>query len=476
MTSLLNGAIIIAWFSSSLWLAMMILAFLIHLVRRHRHDTTPPAEVKRLIIQITTIGDDVIIDTVRKLRVALNGRDESLFEIWVVTEPSDHRSYPFVDKVLVVPPDFDTSQHTKFKGRAHEYSRLYRLRSGLAGYKVLYMDDDSAVSAAFVDECYNRSFDFLQGVVIIGRPHGVLSHLDASVRAMSCLSLCSFFQEFSHHLFTHGEGFCMDEAVDRGVSWDHPGWYAEDLVYGALATRKMGFQMSSTYATVQTNSPISVRQFISQRRRWFWAFVKSCYLLPLSCRLQLWGFAILGLVITPLAVTGIILSILGLFHLPADLSVVSRVLFVLWILAWGFSGYFAYRNIRGIVISVVSSVIAPTVGFVSTLAGILMGPVHTFEVMKRAEEPGKPKEVSSDKRTPGLHRKPSHRRLPEESWPGWSRPSSFRALDSWASFPASSWAGAVQTFEVMSRMEENGNAEEESSGNGGPGLHRKPSR
>ena len=402
MVTIRNDAILIAWFSALLWLALMLLAFLIHSVRRHAQDTLPPlhsvrrhahdtmvpTKHKKLIIQITTIGNDVISDTVREILVALNGRDKSLFDIWVVTESDDQRSYPFVDQVLVVPPDFQTSKQARFKGRALEYARLHRLGSGLSDYMVLYIDDDSIVSSGFIDECFNRSFDLLQGVVTIGHPHGVLSHLDSSVRAMSCLSLCSFFQEISHHLWTHGEGFCIDEEVDRAVSWDHPGWYAEDLVYGALATRKMGFRMHSTYATVETNSPISLRQFIKQRRRWFWAFAKSAYLLPLSTRLELWRLAILGHVITPLAVTGIPLAVLGMFRVPSELTIMSHVVFILWILAWGFSGYFSQKRVRGIVTSAVSALIAPSVGFVIGLIGVLMGPVQTFEVMTRVERSG----------------------------------------------------------------------------------------
>jgi hypothetical protein len=424
--TILRYGILIAWFSSSLWLAMAILAFGIHLVqRRHHHGGMAATGFKKIIIQITTIGDDIIIDTVRQLRIALNGRDKSRYEIWVVTEPSDPRSYPFVDKVLVVPPDFQTSQRTKFKSRALEYARLHRLRSGLTNYKVLYLDDDSTLSPEFVDDCYNRSFDLLQGIVIISRPRGILPNLDAALRAMSCITICTLFQELNHHLWTHGEGFCIDERVDRAVTWDHPGWYADDLVYGALATRKMGFRMDSTYARVQTNSPTSIRQYVKQRRRWFWAFVNSCYLLPVSTQLELWGFAIMGLVITPVAVTGIILADLGLFHLPVQLALASRVLFVLWILAWGLSGYYAQRRIRGIVVGVVSAAIAPTVGFFISLAGILMGPVQTFEVMRRVEGPWvaavsspvalgsrvdqieDPDEKGASDRRPGLHRKPS---------------------------------------------------------------------
>jgi hypothetical protein len=383
----LRDAITIAWFSSSLWLAMMIVGFLIHSVRRHVHHATAPVRVKKMIIQITTIGDDIIGDTVSQLLTALNGRDKSQYEIWVVTEPSDPRSYPFVDQVLVVPPDFRTSQDTKFKSRALEYARLYRLRSGLTDYKILYIDDDSVLSAAFVDDCYNRSFDLLQGIVVIGQPHGLFSHLDAALRAISCLSICLFFQELNHHLWTHGEGFCIDENVDRAVSWDFPGWYADDLIYGAVATRKMGFRMQSTYSTVQTNSPVSARQYIKQRRRWFWAFANSTYLLPRSAAIEIWGFAILGLVITPLAITGIFLADLGIFHLPAHLALVSRVLLVTWLLAWGFSGYYSSRKVLGIVTGAVSAFIAPTVGFFICIIGILMGPVHTFEVMRRVEGP-----------------------------------------------------------------------------------------
>ncbi len=382
--TILRDAITVAWLSWTLWLGMMIFAFLIHVLRRHPHDTTAPAEAKKLIIQITTIGDDIVADTIRKLRSALGGRDTSLYEIWVVTEPSDPRSYPSADLTLVVPPGFQTSQQTKFKGRALEYARLYRIGS-LTDYKALLIDDDSTVSAAFIDECYERSFDLLQGPVTVSRPRGILSNLDAALRAMSCLSFCSFFQEISHQLVTHGEGFCISEEVERAVSWDHPGWYAEDLVYGATATRTMGFRMRSTYATLQTNCPIGISQYIKQRRRWYWSFIRSRYLLPRSVRAELWSFYILGLVVTPLAVTGIFLGALGIFYLPAGLTVLSRVLFVLWFLAWGYSGYFAQRRVRGVVVGALSSLVAPLVGFIISLIGIIMGPAQTFEVMKRAE-------------------------------------------------------------------------------------------
>ena len=38
--TILQDAITIAWFSSSLWLTMMILGFLIHLARHHRRSNT----------------------------------------------------------------------------------------------------------------------------------------------------------------------------------------------------------------------------------------------------------------------------------------------------------------------------------------------------------------------------------------------------------------------------------------------------
>jgi Glycosyl transferase family group 2 len=386
VTVLRDDALTAAWFSAALWLSMMMLAFLIHVARKHgANGKSTNGNPKKLIIQITTVGDDVISETVKELKTALGGREQATYEIWVVTEATDHRAYPFVDRVVTVPASYQTTQRTKFKGRAHEFARLCRVNAGLSDYKVLYIDDDSVVSQAFLDECYRESFDLLQGTVTIGEPRGILSYLDGSARAMSCLSLCSFFQELSHHLWTHGEGFCIDEEVDRTVSWDHPGWYAEDLVYGALATRRMGFRMRSSYATVQTNSPIGIRQFITQRRRWFWAFAKSTYLLPVSARVEMWALSILGMVITPLAVAGMPLAILGVFHLPGALSIPSRILFGLWIGAWAFSGYYAQRTVRGIVIGAVSAMVAPIVGFAATLVGLLMGPVDTFEVLKRVD-------------------------------------------------------------------------------------------
>ena len=37
--TILDYVIIVAWFSASLWLAMMLLAFLLHFTRRHPHGT-----------------------------------------------------------------------------------------------------------------------------------------------------------------------------------------------------------------------------------------------------------------------------------------------------------------------------------------------------------------------------------------------------------------------------------------------------
>lgn len=405
--SFLRVAIIVAWYSAVLWMGMMVVALLVHVgrqlvrdllaarpgrhLRRGRHEPSShkafpgPPRFKKLIIQITTIGDDIIVDTVRHLWTSLGDRDRSLYEIWVVTECTDPRSYPFVDRVLVVPPDFQTTKGAKFKGRAHEYARRCRVEAGLTDYKVLYIDDDTSVSPEFIDECYDRTFDLMQGPVNIGHPRGFLPSIDAASRAVSCLSLCSFFQEISHHLFTHGEGFCIDERVDRAVSWDHPGWYADDLVYGALATRRFGFRMSSTYAAVQTNSPIGLRQFVTQRRRWFWALVRSNYLLPRSLQVELWGLTVIGMGITPLAVTGMLLAVLGIFELPDELATTSEALFVLWVVGWGCAGYFAQRGVRGVLVGAVSSMIAPAIGFLISIVGILMGPTQTFEVMKRVE-------------------------------------------------------------------------------------------
>lgn len=405
--SFLRVAIIVAWYSAVLWMGMMVAALLIHVgrrlvqhllaarpgrhLRRGRHEPVShkafpgPPRFKKLIIQITTIGDDIIVDTVRHLWASLGDRDRSLYEIWVVTECTDPRSYPFVDRVLVVPPGFQTQEGAKFKGRAHEYARRCRVDAGLSDYKVLYIDDDTSVSPEFIDECYNRSFDLMQGPVNIGHARGFLSYVDATSRAISCLSLCSFFQEISHHLFTHGECFCIDERVDRTVSWDHPGWYADDLVYGALATRRSGFRMSSTYATVQTNSPIGLRQFVTQRRRWFWALARSNYLLPRSLQVELWSLTITGMGITPFAVTGMFLALLGVFELPDELATTSQVLFVLWVAAWAFAGYFSQRQARGVLIGAVASMIAPAIAFLISIVGILMGPTQTFEVMKRVE-------------------------------------------------------------------------------------------
>jgi len=257
----------------------------------HTNFRVAPQKFTGMIIQITTVGKEhervtQLIDEVRTLGLVMP------YQIWVVMEPGFDSSYPRADRVIVVPASF--TARGRYKIRALEYARLLRQHEGLGrpDIKILFLDDDTTPTRAYVELAFAGDYDVCQGVTAPRIQYGtgsfnhwVLSHMD-DMRFAACFIYCSFFQGLvKKPVYVHGEGLCATGLAEQTVTWDFPVWASEDLVFGQNAARKH-LRWGWFHEYIQITSPWSWGAYLDQRRRWLWG---NIYAITHRGVLPVWG-------------------------------------------------------------------------------------------------------------------------------------------------------------------------------------------
>ena len=234
-----------------------------------------PEKFSLLIMQITSVGKEP--EMVQKSVDKLHSYGLKMpYQIWVCIEPDMFTDYKDVDRVIVVPKDFQCKPVDK--ARALEYSRRLRVELGLnrADVKMLMMDDDSLCSKRYVNMAWEADYDICQGITIPNRWFGIgtwahffMSHLDNG-RARNCLIYCSTGQgPLQHPIFVHGEGLCFTGWCEDVVTWDWPIVGSDDLVFGTRSN-DMGMRWGYFPAAIQIVSPWTFKEHMNQRWRWTW--------------------------------------------------------------------------------------------------------------------------------------------------------------------------------------------------------------
>ncbi len=300
-----------------------------------------------LVIQITTTGREEarvnqIISEIRSFRLSMR------YRIWVVNEPGLHDRYPRADRVLTVPASF--TARSKYKARALEYARRERRRLGLNGpdTKILFVDDDTSVTAAYIERAFGADYDICQGVttprVCYGtRPlqHFWLSHFD-DLRTRGCLIYCAFFQGFvGKPLHVHGEGLCITGALEDKVTWNYPVFASEDLTFGQNAAH-MGAKWGFFQEYVLLTSPWRWADFKKQRKRWLWGNIHAIThrdVLPLWQAVIIAGKYMFGFSLTIISFIAAVLRLVHLYVPPPHMTVVFWLSLCTWLAVFGASGW-----------------------------------------------------------------------------------------------------------------------------------------
>jgi hypothetical protein len=304
---------------------------------------------------------------------------------WVVNEPFDNLSYPGADLVLTVPKSFTSK--AKCKARAMEYARRYRMaevkENRLSNYLMLFLDDDSIPSKEFIEDCWSGEFDILEGMISPTNNYGtLLSYLDR-IRTNACLTNCALFQGISKPVWIHGEAMCISQNVDSHVSWDYPLVASEDLVYGQTAVRS-GFRMRHTYSRVNISFPISVKDYVTQRRRWLWGNIHAIWtILPFTIGARVLFFWIFNALVFTGSISVLLLSNSGLVQLSPSVQLFGQVSLATWLTGWAVTGYFVRSSKESVFVTTAlayASVIF--LHFVLALC-FVEGPIHHFDVIEK---------------------------------------------------------------------------------------------
>jgi len=362
---------------------------------------TAPAKFRLLIIQVTTTGREMdrvneIIGTIHGFRLGIP------YEIWVVTEPDQGDGYPQADWVLTVPESFTSRAHKK--ARALCYSAQIRQSLGLdtADVKILYNDDDVQPTKSYIEKAFAADYDICEGITAPrafygGLPFGhfLASHVD-DMRTRGCLIYCSVFQGLmGKPLHVHGEGLTVTGECERIVGWDWPVVASEDLVFGHNAAH-MGMRWGWFREYVELTSPWSFREFLVQRKRWYWGNVHAVThrdALPLARAIPVAANGIFGTATVLLSATGLALRYTG--HLPPNSPIfeVSKLSIATWLVIFAMCGWIdASSRIHlhsddSRILSAVGAVIMSPVSSLMTvfvmLVALYQGNPRTFEVIRK---------------------------------------------------------------------------------------------
>jgi putative flippase GtrA len=389
------------WLVPLLELAMLTLGQLFY---RFRFRTAPAGKFKHLIIQITTTGREErrvneVIGQIRSYRLAMS------HEIWVVTEPGQGDRYPLADRVLTVPAEFTV--RSERKARALEYSRRVRVAFGLdrANIKILFNDDDVLPTKAYIVKAFTADYDICEGITVPRSEYAVwpLGHFLAShaddMRTHACLVYCSVFQGIlGHPLHVHGEGLTVTGKAESRVTWDWPAFASEDLVFGQKAARA-GLRWGWFHEYVELTSPWTLRDFITQRRRWIWGDIHGVLhrdVFSLGGSVMVVAKYLFGLVTMVFSLTGLYLKLTG--QMPADSPVysLSKLAILSWLALFFACGWIgASSRVSGrhddsrLLAAAVAMVMIPITSLL-TLAGIFIplvqGNPRTFQVISKTRQ------------------------------------------------------------------------------------------
>lgn len=379
---MLEAVVVAAWTVPVVLPGMALFGY----VRGRRLRT---AFAREMIIQITTVGNQ---ETVNAIIAAIRGYDLDFpYHIWVVSEPSSPTGYEGVDRMIVVPADFEC--RASYKCRALEYVRRLRAAEGLVDrdLKILYLDDDSLPAKGYVEKAFHADHDICQGIVAPRNDYGrFLSYMD-DLRTLNCLVFCSVFQGTGHPIQVHGEGLCVRASAEQVVTWDHAVVASEDLVFGQIAAHK-GLDWGFFYDFIGITSPWSFRDYVKQRRRWTWGNIHAiARVLPPGAKARLVAKYVLGFGGYCIATAGVILDRVGMLDIPAEI----RMMLVFSVVA--FLGSFAVcawvnggGRARQSGASVVLAFFTCGFNFVVQIIGIARGNPRRFEVIEKVDTEASP--------------------------------------------------------------------------------------
>lgn len=266
-------------------------------------------------------------------------------------------------RVVTVPADYDTPNHTRFKARANHYAHELRLAEGEArdDVWVLHMDDDTGVGpdtatamAQFVNAQQHADpatvKHLAQGILTFPREHAVnrFTWLADAVRPADDISRFRALTGLGSPMAgLHGELLLIRASIEAGIGWDFgPRAIVEDaqlaLTFCRLHPGRSDWFAGRCYGA----SPAGVQDFVQQRARWAWGLLGlACNpMVPGRNRLFL-GANVLAWVLSPFQHLSIVLLVAWLTG-NMNTAPVTESVVLLWALNFAYTLWMYWEGLR----------------------------------------------------------------------------------------------------------------------------------
>jgi hypothetical protein len=286
-------------------------------------------------MQITTVDNPIAVN--RIIRAIRNYNLHIPYQIWVITESDT--VYEGADLVRKVPKQFVSISH--YKARALDYSTRLREVMNLtaSNIKILYLDDDTIPSQAYIKDCFEGDYDIMEGIIQPKVIYGSRYSYVENMRTLSCMSVCSVFQGHSHPVWVHGEGLCVRASVEQKVQWQFNVIASEDLCFGHKAAT-MGLSWGFTWTPIYITSPLTFKDFFKQRKRWIWGNIHAIKnILTKKAAARIIGFYCLGSTFLVLSLLFVVQDIMEGVHLNWEHRIWVYSTLGIWQALYGFIGY-----------------------------------------------------------------------------------------------------------------------------------------
>lgn len=253
-------------------LALYNLSGLVSLrVRRSVNMRMPPVSGRRIVVQVTTNGQnpETTTDIISQIKSY-----STPVEIFVVVEEYDTYEYPC--NRIIVPSSYATANGSHKKMRAMQYAIEWFSQHGYgAETYIIHLDDDSIVKESYIQYVLGMDAEAGQGSLRLrGYGHHLMSTLADMIRVSDCDLYCRYFNRREKPVIVHGEGLSIRADVEAEIGWDFAGYGAEDFMMGVSIPSK-GYRFTHIPDSIYIAPPVNAMDFYRQRRRWIYSIMDN---------------------------------------------------------------------------------------------------------------------------------------------------------------------------------------------------------
>jgi beta-1,4-mannosyltransferase len=179
--------------------------------------------------------------------------------------------------MIVVPRTYQTKHHAKFKSRSLHYAVEYRRRrkENSEGLWIMHLDEESFITNQTLVSILKylgrpKPAPVSEGPIIYpNKMYEVgITRYSESLRPYTCYN-CVSQMTGSVPTNMHGSNLLVRADVEDSIGWDLGGNGAsEDQLFGHQVWRKMGSVFGWHGGMLEEQPPLSVTDFVNQRRRW----------------------------------------------------------------------------------------------------------------------------------------------------------------------------------------------------------------